>query len=446
MQDVALTAGAPVRLGIERGDARFDLEIAPRFDANRGLYEIGIQPALRDEPLEIVDVVSGSPAQKAGLRSGDRLVAFEGERLVGSAMLERIREMLEEVGEPLSMTVVGNDGSERSIEFVPGTTKGPPRIGVLATSRQVEGVRRDAPLPERLGLRHGDLITQVDGIPFRHGGTEVIADAAADGELALEVLRGGRTVLLTASFEPSAAADLADQIALSHADSDLYVAPQDDSQAALAGMVAGDRIVAIDGREISSWADLVDAVGRAGEREIAFRVARFDGDEETLVELTIRPARAKLVDFGFGAEAQPLERVFQVDSFGGAVAEGFDASLDMIKTLYLTLKRLFTGDVGAKNLGGIITIGRVSHAYAEQGWRELLYFLALLSLNLAFVNFLPIPVLDGGHVMFLIIEKIKGSPISERLFNYSQLMGLAFVLALMVFVTYNDVVRLFSGS
>ena len=70
------------------------------------------------------------------------------------------------------------------------------------------------------------------------------------------------------------------------------------------------------------------------------------------------------------------------------------------------------------------------------------YFLALLSINLAFINVLPIPVLDGGHLMFVLIERIKGSPVSATVLNYSQILGLVFVLALIVFVTYNDILRL----
>ncbi|MDP6931178.1 MAG: site-2 protease family protein, partial [Planctomycetota bacterium] len=80
--------------------------------------------------------------------------------------------------------------------------------------------------------------------------------------------------------------------------------------------------------------------------------------------------------------------------------------------------------------------------FAESGWTRFIYFLALLSLNLAFINVLPIPVLDGGHILFLAIEGIKGSPVSPRVFTYSQVAGLVFVIALIVFVTYNDILRL----
>ena len=110
--------------------------------------------------------------------------------------------------------------------------------------------------------------------------------------------------------------------------------------------------------------------------------------------------------------------------------------------MYVTLKRLVTGDVSARNLGGIVTISRVSYRAVQNGLSFFLYFLALLSINLAFVNVLPIPVLDGGHLLFLLIERIKGSPVSARVLNYSQILGLVFVLALMVFVTYNDILRL----
>ncbi|HEB52104.1 MAG TPA: RIP metalloprotease RseP, partial [bacterium] len=118
------------------------------------------------------------------------------------------------------------------------------------------------------------------------------------------------------------------------------------------------------------------------------------------------------------------------------------ASLDLVKQLYVTMKRLVTGEVGANNLGGIIRISEVSYQAVQRGMPWFWYFLALLSVNLAFVNLLPIPVLDGGHLMFLLIEKVKGSPVSSKVFGYSQVVGLVFVLLLVLFVTYNDILRL----
>ncbi len=127
---------------------------------------------------------------------------------------------------------------------------------------------------------------------------------------------------------------------------------------------------------------------------------------------------------------------------GPPTAAGWVASWDFVKQIYVTLKRLFTGEVSPTNLGGIITISRVSYAYAQDGLARLFYFLAILSINLAVINVLPIPVFDGGHLLFLVIERIKGSPVSTKVHNYSQILGLVFILLLLFYVTYNDILKL----
>jgi regulator of sigma E protease len=114
-----------------------------------------------------------------------------------------------------------------------------------------------------------------------------------------------------------------------------------------------------------------------------------------------------------------------------------------ITRIVQTLGSLFRGAVAPKHLGGIITIFRVSKDQSKVGLMRGLLFLAMVSINLAILNILPIPVLDGGWLMFLTIEKIKGSPVSERAMAYFQWAGLIFILGLMGFVTYNDIVRLF---
>lgn len=156
------------------------------------------------------------------------------------------------------------------------------------------------------------------------------------------------------------------------------------------------------------------------------------------------PAQFDLPDLGFLPELTPLRETVRADGFADALHRGYVASIDMIRQLYVTLKRLVTGEVSARNLSGIVGISVVTYRQVRQGWVELLYWLAILSLNLAVVNLLPIPLFDGGHLLFLLIEKVRGAPMSARVLNYSQVMGLVFVLALVVFVTFNDIRRLFS--
>ena len=133
--------------------------------------------------------------------------------------------------------------------------------------------------------------------------------------------------------------------------------------------------------------------------------------------------------------------MYRATSVGEAVRVGFQSSWKFIVDAWTTIKRILLGQVSGENLGGIITIGAVSYSWASVGMAKLLFFLCMLSMNLAFLNVLPIPVLDGGHLLFLLIEKIKGSPVSERVLGYSQLVGIVLILSLMIYVTYNDLVR-----
>jgi regulator of sigma E protease len=220
----------------------------------------------------------------------------------------------------------------------------------------------------------------------------------------------------------------------------VVVEPAPDTPAARAGLVAGDEIQRAGERDLADWQDLIEVVQGAGDAPLQLVVRGDDGQRA----VTLTPQHLLVPDLGFTTVARAaLRETYRVESVGGAIAAGLVASADLIKQLYVTLKRLFTGDVAASNLGGIITISRVSYDQAQSGWARFFYFLALLSINLAFINVLPIPVLDGGHLLFLLIEKIKGSPVSARVLNYSQLLGLVFVVALMVYVTFNDIRRLF---
>jgi regulator of sigma E protease len=133
--------------------------------------------------------------------------------------------------------------------------------------------------------------------------------------------------------------------------------------------------------------------------------------------------------------------LYRSSSFAGAIRFGVASSWNIMRQSWLMLQRMLFNEVSPKNVGGIITIGAVSYHVADTGWTKLLFFLCLLSINLAFINVLPIPVLDGGHLAFLIVEKIKGTPVSRRTLEYSQMVGVVLLLTLMVYVTYNDLVR-----
>jgi regulator of sigma E protease len=125
-----------------------------------------------------------------------------------------------------------------------------------------------------------------------------------------------------------------------------------------------------------------------------------------------------------------------------AVKWGAEETRDLILQFYVTLQRMFGGSISASNLMGPIGIVGAGAKFAFKGNDWLVWFLAMISANLAVVNFLPIPIVDGGLFLFLIIEKIQGKPLSPRARDAAQLVGLALILSVFVMVTFNDIVRM----
>jgi regulator of sigma E protease len=117
--------------------------------------------------------------------------------------------------------------------------------------------------------------------------------------------------------------------------------------------------------------------------------------------------------------------------------------VENILSFYAMLRSLITGRLGMGNLGGVITISRVAFGAARTGLTYLVFFLGMLSINLAVINFLPIPPLDGGQMVFLAAEKVRGRPLPESALVAGTYLGLFLVLGLMIFVTFQDIFRLF---
>jgi len=223
----------------------------------------------------------------------------------------------------------------------------------------------------------------------------------------------------------------------------------DSSAAAEAGFEAGDVIVSVDGEPIRYWHEMARLVQARAGQAVEFRVNR-DGVE---ISLTAKPKTATQENAVTGAEREvgslgvygyiQVRRV----SWGlvGGIAEGARRVKADAKLILLTLKGLVTGRVSARELGGPLLIGQISGAVARQGLIPLLAFMAIFSVNLAILNLLPIPVLDGGQLVFLLIEGVRGKPMPLELrVRFSQL-GLVILLGIMVLALTNDLMRVFGG-
>jgi regulator of sigma E protease len=246
-----------------------------------------------------------------------------------------------------------------------------------------------------------------------------------------------------------------------------------DSPASAAGIAAGDVLVeaklvppdeaTLKSEGLEKAAELIDLPRRAIGFDDENRNAPYlltwlhRSLPGTQVKLTLRRGKEeRTVTLGTMVDQQwfdPMRGLnFQLDifprkaeSFADAVALGYDETIESLLLIYRTLQKLSSGQVSAKNLIGPVGIVQVASHTASQGMGELLVFLCILSANLAILNFLPIPVLDGGHMVFLLYEWIRGKPPSEGVFLALSYLGLAFILALMVWVIGLDLERLFGG-
>ncbi|MBI3398392.1 MAG: RIP metalloprotease RseP [Deltaproteobacteria bacterium] len=214
-----------------------------------------------------------------------------------------------------------------------------------------------------------------------------------------------------------------------------------------AGLRVGDIILAVDGQRIDHWIELQQAIqkdmgqgsGVKGQvNEITFSVKR--GDET--FEVRIKPRWNESIK-GYAIGVAPLQETI-TRRYGpvGAVIEGIKKMGELTIMTFVIIKKLFVGEISIKTLGGPLMIAQVAGQAAESGLTPLLSLMAFLSLQLGILNLLPIPVLDGGFLLFFGIEALRGKPLSEKVMTIAQNIGIGLLVLLMVFVTYNDVMRL----
>jgi len=222
-----------------------------------------------------------------------------------------------------------------------------------------------------------------------------------------------------------------------------------DTPAEKAGLMKQDRITEINGVHIDQWDEMTEIIHQNPGKPIQLTLQR-DGQN---IGISITPERKKVQDiFGEAKEVgligiKPSGNTFVrqknvFNALSDSIARTWDISVLTIVSLVKLAQRVIPADT----IGGPILIVQMAGEQASKGFLNFFIFMALININLGVLNLLPIPVLDGGHIVFLTIEAIRRKPLSEKVISISQKIGLAFLLTLMVFVMYNDVLRLITGK
>ncbi|MEG8202384.1 RIP metalloprotease RseP [Pseudomonas sp. 5FOS] len=216
--------------------------------------------------------------------------------------------------------------------------------------------------------------------------------------------------------------------------------------AAAAGLKTGDRLLALDGVAVNEWQQVVDAVRARPQAKVVVRVERDGAALEVPVTLA-RKGEGKAAGGYLGAGVKggewPANMLREV-SYGplDAVGEGLSRTWSMSVLTLESLKKMLFGELSVKNLSGPITIAKVAGASAQSGVGDFLNFLAYLSISLGVLNLLPIPVLDGGHLLFYLVEWARGRPLSDRVQGWGVQIGISLVIGVMLLALINDLGRL----
>ena len=218
------------------------------------------------------------------------------------------------------------------------------------------------------------------------------------------------------------------------------------SPAQAAGFQKGDLITAIDGVAVVSWEEMAELITGSRGRPIRVSVARVDGrfELEVVPELTTtknllgEDTQRYVIGIGTAGDTvtkklNPLE----------AMAESVRQTYGVVELMVVIVAKLFTGGISLDTVGGPIMIAQMAGDQAKAGISSLFLFIAVISVNLAVINLLPIPVLDGGHLLFFLIEAVKGRPVSLKVREIAQQVGMVLLIMLMVLVFYNDITRIF---
>jgi regulator of sigma E protease len=323
-------------------------------------------------------------------------------------------------------------------------------VGTSEPAAQL-GNPRDKTVAAQIGIRAGDVVTAIDDKPVRswndlrmqlleHAIDKKVVQLSIDNRGATRQLRLPLDSVDTAELEK----DFVGKLGIELDSGGIKLGQvQAGGAAAAAGLQAGDVVLSVADKPVTQASELISLIRANPNQPLPLRLLRDN------VELTIAVTPASVLDEKTGSQIGKINagignQVRQVtvkhgplDSLASGVSQTYEASVFSLKML----GKMLTGQLSWKNLSGPITIAEAAGQTARVGWVSYIHFLALISVSLAVLNLLPIPILDGGHLVYYGLEALRGRPLSKRVMDLTQRLGLAVIGLMMVVAITNDIIR-----
>jgi regulator of sigma E protease len=398
----------------------------------------------QESSVHIGSLDPGSPAEKAGLKPGDKILEIDGHkvsRFVGQSDDAIFWRVVRSEGETIRVVVERNGVQQPPFDIkpvIPQTDfwqrRGTRQIGITPSLTPLVAKVLPGGVGAESGLQPNDFITHINGHSVHSlSGIWDYAQDHPDEQFTLAVERkGAGTVSLPFKPRPLVATP-----------------PMKDSPAERAGMMADDRVVSVDGRRFVSSSALIGYIRSRDTAPIEFVLER---NGKKLEPIRIVPAvnadtKKPMIGLAFDEQAGLV-----FDQYGRGenryppVAEQIRLSVGaIVNTLDAVTSR--KSDVGVQHMGGPVMMMRIYYMLFEQpgGWKLALWFSVLLNVNLALLNLLPLPVLDGGHITLALVEAARRKPVNVKLVEWIQTACAMLIIGFMLFVTFFDVQDLFGG-
>jgi regulator of sigma E protease len=422
------------------------------------------------------DLAESTPAYQLGFRSGDRVVSINDQAIGRWDELDEIISqnkgnpleftlMREASEEPLKIKIIPGDGISKNI-FHAGEHIGEIEGFDYVSNSSLIAISDPKSIFGQLGFKTGDQITAINRIPVKtfRSLTDILIAESGNSSISFSVDRYGTSpeasekpekIKITWDLKKIGFPDSASKLGIEKPETFIGEVSKD-SPAAIAGVQANDQIIKIDDAPIKTFNDIINSVSsfKEGQNDLKITVVRNGetktfavtpklteiksemGASEKRFAIGIRPLKSSYVEYGH----------WRAPNLTTAVSWSFKKTWQWTYMTVMSFVLVVQNKVSPKNLGGFISIGQMAQKSWDVGIDAFLRIMAIISLNLFILNLLPIPVLDGGHILLFSIEGIKGTPISIKKLEIAQQIGVFFLLSLLAFSLFNDVSRLFGAS